>query len=82
VSSPSSGSKNKPRKNSARKQLARCFRAGFLLDLFFDSEDRKDMFLRNTSLFLTDYEIKKPSKVKIIDILKSSDLEQTTGPEP
>jgi hypothetical protein len=49
---PSSGSKNKPNKKLACKQvalLATCFIAGFLLDVFFDPEDGGDMFLRNVS---------------------------------
>jgi hypothetical protein len=28
----------------------KCFQAGFLLGLFFDPEDRSDMFLRNIGL--------------------------------
>jgi hypothetical protein len=30
--------------------LATCFRVGFLLGIFFDPEDRVDMFLRNVGM--------------------------------
>jgi hypothetical protein len=40
---PSSGSKNKPSKKPACYLL----HAGFLLGLFFDPEDGRDMFLQN-----------------------------------
>jgi hypothetical protein len=47
---PSSGLKNKPRKNQAFCLLY----AGFLLGLFFDFEDGGDMFLRNVGPLSTD----------------------------
>jgi hypothetical protein len=53
MSPPSSGSKNKPRKIPASKQVpsraATYFDTGFLLVLFFDPEDGGDMFLQNVS---------------------------------
>jgi hypothetical protein len=38
-----------------RAFLATYFEAGFLLGLFFESEDGGDMFLRNFCRFTTDY---------------------------
>jgi hypothetical protein len=46
MSPPSSGSKNKPSKKTASKQVA--IRASFYTGLLlFDPEDGSDMFLRN-----------------------------------
>jgi hypothetical protein len=39
-----------------------CFHAGFLLGLFFDSDDEGDMFLRNISIPSTDYTALYPQK--------------------
>jgi hypothetical protein len=46
---PSSGPKNKPSMKPPCRQalLAISFHAGFLLGLFFDLDDRADIFLRN-----------------------------------
>jgi hypothetical protein len=49
--SPSSRSKNKP----ARALFVTCFYAGFLLGLFFNPEDGRDMFLRNVGRLSTGY---------------------------
>jgi hypothetical protein len=57
MSLPSSGSKNKPSKKLAWRQVAlftTCFHAGFLLGLFFDPVDGGDMFLQNVGRFPTD----------------------------
>jgi hypothetical protein len=35
--------------------LALCFQTGFLLSLFFDSEDGGDMFFQNVGSFSTNY---------------------------
>jgi hypothetical protein len=35
--------------------LVACFRAGFLLGLYFEPEDGGDMFLRNVSSLSMDY---------------------------
>jgi hypothetical protein len=35
--------------------LSTCFHAGFLLDLLFDPEDGRDMFLRKVGRISTDY---------------------------
>jgi hypothetical protein len=50
---PSSGSKKKPTKKPAWKQVP--YRAGFLLRIFFDPEDGDDMFFRNFGRLSTDY---------------------------
>jgi hypothetical protein len=41
--------------SESRWQAELCFHAGFLLGLFFDPEDRGDMFLRNVGWLSTDY---------------------------
>jgi hypothetical protein len=53
ISPPSTGSKNKRRKEPARKQVA--FYSGFLLGLFFDPEGVDGMLLRNVELLSADY---------------------------
>jgi hypothetical protein len=51
MSPPSSGSKNKPRKNqhagNKQSSVYYVFHADFFLGLFFDPEDGGDMSLRN-----------------------------------
>jgi hypothetical protein len=47
ISSPSSGSKNKPMKNISTVLFANSFHTCFFLALFFDPEDGGDIFLRN-----------------------------------
>jgi hypothetical protein len=51
MSPPSSGSKNKPSKNSGCYLL----QAGFFLGLFFDPEDGGYMFLLNVGCLSTDF---------------------------
>jgi hypothetical protein len=41
--------------HSGGYEVATCFHTGFLLGLFFDPEDRGDMFLQNVSWLLTDH---------------------------
>jgi hypothetical protein len=47
MSSSSSGSNHKPRKETSLKQVAS--KDGFLLFLFFDPEIEGDLFLRNVN---------------------------------
>jgi hypothetical protein len=53
TSPSSSGSKNKPFKKTATKLVARG--DGFLLYLFFDLENGRDILLRNVGLLSADY---------------------------
>jgi hypothetical protein len=41
--------------NEAKALLATCFHAGFSRGLFFDLEDRDDIFLQNVAWLSTDY---------------------------
>jgi hypothetical protein len=43
--------------------LATCFHAGFLLSLYFDPEDGRNMFLRNLGWFSTDYTALYPRRL-------------------
>jgi hypothetical protein len=47
---------------SAENQASHMFHAGFLFALFFDPEDRGDMFFRNVGLFSTDYAALYPTR--------------------
>jgi hypothetical protein len=42
--------------------LATCFHAGFFHGLFFDPEDRDDMFLRDVGWLSTDYKALYPGR--------------------
>jgi RsiW-degrading membrane proteinase PrsW (M82 family) len=53
MSPPSSGSKNKP----SKILLATCVHTGFLLGLFFDTEEGCVMFLRNVGRLSVDYTV-------------------------
>jgi hypothetical protein len=59
--SPSySESKNNPSKKLAL--LDTCFHSGFFFGVFFDPENRGDMFLRNVLSFSTDYMVLYPRR--------------------
>jgi hypothetical protein len=44
-----------PPSSRSKKKLITCFHAGVSLVIFFDPEDRGDMFLRNVGWLLMDY---------------------------
>jgi hypothetical protein len=46
----------------SRTLLATCIHTGFLLSLFLDPEDRRDIFPRNVGLFSTDYTALYPTR--------------------
>jgi hypothetical protein len=46
----------------SEEHIATCFHAGFLLGLFFDTENGGEMFLRNVGCLSTDYMALYPRK--------------------